>query len=340
MAGGRQSTHRARGDAMLRRHALAALTLGGIAGLAACRDALAVAPTDSLQPDLEKAPGDADTDDIQQHTVIGGGGCRLHVIERGNSRGQPILFIHGFSQNALSWTAQLESGLASRYRLVAMDLRGHGASDRPAVGYDDSQLWADDVDAVIRELGLDHPILCGWSYGPLVILDYLRHYGETQIGGMHFVDGITKLGSPAALAVLTPDLLALVPGFFSTDAEASVNALGSLLRMSFVRALSAADFFTMLGFNVFVPTFVRQALFSRIIDNDDLLPTIQKPMLITHGGADAVVKLDVVAEIQQLVPHAEVQIIPNAGHGSFRDNASPFNRRLSEFADQVRRVGG
>jgi pimeloyl-ACP methyl ester carboxylesterase len=43
-------------------------------------------------------------------------------------------------------------------------------------------------------------VLCGWSYGALVILDYLRHYGEDRIGGVHFVGGVTKLGSDAAMS--------------------------------------------------------------------------------------------------------------------------------------------
>ena len=46
----------------------------------------------------------------------------------------------------------------------------------------------------------------------------------------------------------------------------------------------------MLGYNVSVPPYVRQALFSRSFDNDDLLPKIRKPVLITHGADDAVVK--------------------------------------------------
>src|SRR5690348_1088417 len=117
---------------MLRRHALAALTLGGIAGLAACRDSSPLAPTDNSEPELEKVPnGDTAPSDIRDHMIAGGGGCQLHVIETGNANGQPILFIHGFSQNALSWSAQFNSGLRRRCRLVAMDLRGHGASDRP-----------------------------------------------------------------------------------------------------------------------------------------------------------------------------------------------------------------
>jgi len=321
---------------MLRRQVLAALTLGGIAGLAACNDPFALAPADAFEPDLEKVPGDdAEKDDIQEHVITGGAGCQLHVVETGNRRGRSILFIHGISQSVLTWRAQLRSELRRRYRLVAMDLRGHGASAKPAAGYEDSKLWADDVAAVIRDLSLDQPVLCGWSYGPLVMLDYLRHHGESRIGGLHFVDGLSKLGSAAAFGVLTPEVLALVPGLFATDTETSVAALNSLIRLFFVHTPSAAELYTILGYNVSVPPFVRQAMFSRTLDNDDLLPTIRKPMLLTHGAADAIVKVEVVEQIRQLVPHAEVQIMPNAGHAPFRDDASSFNRRLSAFADEV-----
>ena len=322
---------------MHRRHALAAMSLGSLAALSACRDSFDLAPTDDVRLDLESAAGeDAAPDNVRQHYVTGGGGCRIHVIETGNAKGQPILFIHGFSQNALTWSEQLSSELRTRHRLLAMDLRGHGASDKPATGYDDSTLWADDIAAIIRELSLEQPILCGWSYGPLVMLDYVRRYGDGQIGGLHFVDGLTKLGSAEALSVLTPELLALVPGFFSTDADTSVNALQSLLHLCFVHQPSPAALYLMLGFNVVVPVFVRQALFSRTIDNDDLLPTIRKPMLITHGAADAVVKVAVVDTIHQMVPHAEIQIVPNAGHAPFRDDATSFNRRLDAFAVEIR----
>ena len=323
---------------MHRRHALAALTLGAISGVHACRDSFALPPSDDADANRQRSPDDAGEDDMQHHTIVGGGGCRLHLVESGNPRGQSILFLHGFSQNALSWDRQLRSTLGRRCRLVAMDLRGHGASDRPREGYDDPGLWADDVNAAIRELSLDHPILCGWSYGPLVMLDYVRRHGESRIGGLHFVAGITKLGSAEALSVLTPELLALVPGFFSTDAETSVGALESLLRLSFASPPSAARLYTDLGFNASVPPFVRQALFARTVDNDDLLPTIRKPVLITHGAADAVVAPAVVEQHHRLLPHAETHMMPAAGHAPFRDDAPSFNRRLAAFAEDVRRA--
>jgi pimeloyl-ACP methyl ester carboxylesterase len=118
---------------------------------------------------------------MKRHKVTGGGGIQLNLVETGNSRGRPILFIHGFSQCWLAWSRQLNSDLADGYRLVAMDMRGDGLSDKPREGYADSRLWADDVNAAIQALSLDHAIFCGWSYGPLVILDYMRHYGENRI---------------------------------------------------------------------------------------------------------------------------------------------------------------
>ena len=144
--------------------------------------------------------------------------------------------------------------------------------------------------------------------------------------------------SAAALSVLTPGVLALVPGLFSTDADTSVAALASFISLFFIHRLSAVELYTILGYNASVPPFVRQAMFSRTLDNDDLLPTIRKPVLITHGAADAVVKLDVVEQHHRLVPHAEIQIMPNAGHAPFRDDASSFNRRLSAFSDEVSRA--
>ena len=216
-----------------------------------------------------------------------------------------------------------------------MDMRGHGLSDKPRDGYDDSKLWADDVNAVIQALSLDHPILCGWSYGPLVILDYIRHYGEDGIGGIHFVGGITKLGSDEAMSVLTPEFLNLVPGFFSTDVEESVRSLESLLRMCFVQEPSAEDLYLMLGYNVSVPPYVRQALFSRSFDNDDLLPKIRKPVLITHGADDAVVKPAVVDQHKAGMAHAQIHMMANAGHAPFWDDAASFNRRLRAFSESL-----
>jgi non-heme chloroperoxidase len=272
---------------------------------------------------------------MKSHRITGGGGVQLHVVEMGNPQGRPIVFIHGLSQCWFQWSRQLNSQLAEAHRLVALDMRGHGLSEKPRAGYDDSKHWADDIHAVMRALDLDHPVLSGWSYGPLVFLDYIRHYGQDALGGLHFVGAVTELGSEEAMSVLTPEFLSLVPEFFSTDTETSVHGLESLLRLCFARELSATDLYLMLGYNISVPPYVRQGLLSRSIDNDDLLPKMRKPVLITHGADDAVVKLSVVDRHKARMPHAQIDIMAGVGHAPFWDDSVAFNRRLRAFAENL-----
>lgn len=271
---------------------------------------------------------------MTSHIVTGGGGVPIHVVETGDTAAPPILFIHGLSQCSLIWNRQLRSELAARCRLLAMDLRGHGRSGKPRDAYGDSALWADDIHAVIQTLGLDRPILCGWSYGPLVMLDYVRHYGEERIGGLHFVGAVTKLGSEDATAVLGPEFLSLVPGFLSSDAEESVRSLEALARLFFVDALTPEDAYLMLGCAVTTPPHVRKALLSRQIDNDDLLPKIRKPVLITQGTEDRIVLPTAVDQHKMRLPHAELHLVPHTAHAPFWDAADDFNRRIAAFSER------
>lgn len=224
----------------------------------------------------------------------------------------------------------MDSALAEQHRLVAVDMRGHGRSDRPRDGYGDAKLWADDLQAVIEALQLDRPVLCCWSYGPFV-LDYLRHYGDEAIGGVVLVSAISKLGSDEAVAVLNPELLELVPGLFSTDVDESMRTLTAFVRLCFADQLSDAELYLMLGYNASVSPSVRQALFSRVVDNDDVLARIRKPVLLVHAADDAVVKAAVVDQHKARVPHAQVELMPHGGHAPFWNEVATFNRLLQTF---------
>jgi pimeloyl-ACP methyl ester carboxylesterase len=169
----------------------------------------------------------------------------------------------------------------------------------------------------------------------LVILDYIRHYGEDAIGGIQFVSAITKLGSDAAMSVISPDFAQLVPGFFSSDSEESTRSLDALLRMCFTSEPSIADLYLMLGYNVSVPSFVRQALFSREFDKDDLLPVLRSPVLITHGADDAIVSTAAASQHAAMIPNARLDIMPGVGHAPFWEDAQTFNLRLEEFCKEV-----
>jgi pimeloyl-ACP methyl ester carboxylesterase len=273
---------------------------------------------------------------MKTYTVTGGGGLKLHVQETGNPNGKPILFIHGFSQCRLAWNKQLHSDLADDFRLVALDLRGHGLSEAPRDVYGDAQLWADDVHAVLTTLGLAHPVLSGWSYGGVIISDYVQHYGEAHIAGTNWVGAVSRLGDPLLQAgFLGADFVATIPGVFAEHVGESVAALQKLLRLCVYAEPSPEDFYFFLGYNMIVPPYVRQGLFARQVNNDAIIATMRTPMLLSYGEQDLIVLPRMGQHIAGLARHARLSLYPQVGHAPFWEAPERFNRELREFRDSV-----
>jgi non-heme chloroperoxidase len=273
---------------------------------------------------------------MKTHTVTGGGGLKLHVQETGNPNGKPVLFIHGFSQCRLAWNRQLNSDLANDFRLVAMDIRGHGLSEKPRDAYGDSKLWADDVNAVITALDLDKPVLSGWSYGGAIISDYVNAYGEDSIAGSNWVSAISRLGEPLLQAnFLGADFLAVVPGLFSEDLDVSIPALQEFLRMCVHEQPPPEDLYFFLGYNTIVPPHVRLALFSRTLDNDSVVENMRKPMLLSYGEQDVIVLPAMGRHLAGLARHAKLSTYPNVAHAPFWEAPERFNHELREFRESV-----
>ena len=127
---------------------------------------------------------------MKQTRVQSADGLTLAVCESGNPTGPAILFLHGFNQAALCWHLQMEDpALCARFRMVAYDIRGHGASDQPddPARYGRDEDFAAETQAVIVALGLHRPVLVGWSYAGRLINDYVRHHGTTALGGINYV---------------------------------------------------------------------------------------------------------------------------------------------------------
>jgi len=271
---------------------------------------------------------------MKTHTVAGGGGLQLHVQETGNPNGKSILFIHGFSQCRLAWNKQLHSDLAQDFRLLAMDIRGHGWSEKPHDAYGDSKLWADDVHAVLTTLGLDKPVLSGWSYGGVIISDYVNFYGEDHIAGTNWVGAVSRLGDPLLQAdFIGADFLAAAPGFFAQNVEESIASLQKLLRLCVHEEPSPEDFYFFLGYNVIVPPHVRLGLFSRHLNNDPVIERMRKPMLLSYGEQDAIVLLGMGQHIAGLAKHAQLSVYPDVGHAPFWEAPERFNRELRELRE-------
>jgi non-heme chloroperoxidase len=270
----------------------------------------------------------------RSHRVAGGTGVALHVEETGNPEGRPVLFIHGFSQCRLAWDRQLRSDLGHDLRLVAMDLRGHGLSEKPRDAYADPSAWAADIHAVVTALGLERPILCGWSYGGVVIADYLRSHGERSVSGIVLVGAISRLGDPV-MPFLGEDFVATLPGMFSTDVETSTTALQTFLRLTTHADPTPEDLYLALGYNTSVPPHVRQAMLSRTFHHDDLLERLTIPVLITHGLDDAIVLPTMSEHHARLIPHAKTSYYEGVGHTPFREDPERFNAELGAFASSL-----
>ena len=229
----------------------------------------------------------------------------------------------------------MQSDLADDFRLVAMDDRGHGLSDKPKDAYGDSELWADDVQGVIEALDLDQPVLSGWSYGGLIISDYLATYGTEHIAGVNLVGAISKLGTEDAMAVIGEGFTSLVPGFETTDSEESVRTLETFVRRCSYDALSPQEFYYILGFNVVVPPYVRTGLHSREVTHDDTLAELNVPALVTHGKEETVVLPAAGEEHAEMIPGAQTSSYPAVGHSPFWEAPERFSQELRELVTAV-----
>ncbi len=114
-----------------------------------------------------------------------GGPLRLHCRDWGGE-GRPLLLLHGLASNARIWDL-MAPHLASRFRAIALDQRGHGLSDKPDRGYDFVEVTAD-LAAFVEALGLERPIIVGHSWGASVTLQFAAEYPEA-VAGLVLVDG-------------------------------------------------------------------------------------------------------------------------------------------------------
>ncbi len=268
------------------------------------------------------------------HTIEGGGGLRLHVREWGMPDAIPVLFIHGWSQSYLSWQYQFDSELANDFRLVALDIRGHGMSEKPLspAAYADARLWADDVAAIIDALSLDRPVLVGWSYGGLIIGDYVRMHGERAIAGINYAGAASVLNESAFGTLIGPGFLENFADASSPDLPTNIAAMIRFLDACFEVPLPPDVYLTALAYNMIVPPEVRANLGARDLDNRDVLSSLTVPVLVSHGRSDNVV-LPAAAEL--IATHcktAESSWYDDVGHAPFLEDAPRFNRELAAFA--------
>ena len=114
-------------------------------------------------------------------------GMKFHYVDWGGE-GRPIVLLHGLASNSRIWD-MVAPILSRSYRVVALDQRGHGDTDKPDHGYEFSSV-VNDLDSFIANMGFENPIIAGHSWGGDVALEYAVIHPDTP-AGLCFVDGGT-----------------------------------------------------------------------------------------------------------------------------------------------------
>ncbi|MGB3437433.1 MAG: alpha/beta hydrolase [Actinophytocola sp.] len=266
--------------------------------------------------------------------VTGAGSTRLALRTAGDPQGPPIVFVHGWAASSAVWSGQLGDPALAGHRLVAVDLRGHGASDTPQDGYDQPAVWAADLAAVLAYCGRP-PVLVGWSYGGLVVTDYLRERGTDGVGGVVLVGGLTEMGRDRPGGGVGSAWDGIMRPALSEDPDEAIPALTTLARRMTEEPLSGPDIQRYVGDMLRVPPSVRKALFRRDIGSAEVLAAIDVPVLVAHGTADTVVTPASAEYAAGKISTSIVRWFEEVGHMPFVERRAEFNAALLEFAGPV-----
>ena len=256
-------------------------------------------------------------------------GQRIAYYESGG-KGQPVLFVHGNSMSGLCFLKQLESPLGERYRLVALDLPGHGESG-PAPDSKSSYTlpgYAVVVAEFAKRLGIDDAALVGWSLGGHVLLEASGKLPDSS-GLMIF--GTPPAGKPMAADTFIPnplfplmfksdlsdeEVVAVTTGFFKPGTQIPSFFYEDMRRTN-GRARET------LGLSVGE---------GKYTDEVTIVANLKKPLAIVHGENDTLVNLTYLKDL--CIPNlwqSEIQIVPDAGHTPQWEQPERFNRLLMKF---------
>jgi len=261
-------------------------------------------------------------------------GIRLHYEVFGRSSATPVLMIQGLGADKHGWDMQRVT-LALRYRVIALDNRGAGRSDKPFGHYSLEQMAADAI-AVLDDVGVDKAHIVGASMGGAI----------TQIIGLKYPERVLSLTLACTACRNHPWRRELLHSWATTATEQGIGAMTReaarwvIGPRSFRRLLPAFGWLGPLAMGRTSHAFVSQV--NAILDVDDSiseqLVDVMAPTLVLVGNQDILTPRGDSEEIADRLPNAELVVISGAAHGFMVEHASTFNKVLLEFLGRVDRA--
>lgn len=260
-------------------------------------------------------------------------GIDTAYVRRGD--GPPIVFIHGMFMNATEWEPQM-AALSDEYTTIAYDVRGHGdtgGSDRDQYTID---LYAADLDALLTELGIENPVLCGLSMGGCIAQVYAATYPE-KVAGLVLADTFAAGPLPwrGRLVFANLRVIAQLDRFVRYT---TLNRLQMWVGDQLVSGV-AGDRTTTQRVMENGPT-IPHAEVVKIARSVAQFPQsefdaarIDVPTLILHGEHLPAMFREMQPKLAIQLRNATVETatVPNAGHASNIDNPEFFSTAVREF---------
>jgi pimeloyl-ACP methyl ester carboxylesterase len=244
-----------------------------------------------------------------QHAVVNGVRIAYGVV----GSGPPLVLIMGYRLSSLAWPLDFIEALAEKFTVVLFDNRGTGASDKPTIGYEISNM-ARDVSGLLDHLEIPRANVLGYSMGGAIAQEFVRQFPDRVLG---LVLCATMCGGPRAtyappsvvkvmreLDGLTPQEIArqiwtvtYAPGYLENHRELAENQMRR--EIAAPTPLHAAD----LQYQAFAE-----------FDCSKALANIQAPTLVMTGDLDGLVSPQNSKFIAGLIPGARLIVIPGCGH--------------------------
>lgn len=239
----------------------------------------------------------------------------------------PIIFMHGYPFDKTMWEGQLQF-LRSSYRVIALDIRGFGAS-RDEQSLLSIDLFADDVISFINKLEIEKAILCGLSMGGFIALNAIARFPD-RFEALILCDTqcIADTAEVKAKRYKTIDeIKANGPDDFNEGFIKSVFHKDSLIQMpEIVEAVRNVVFSN--SQQIIINGLIALAERSETCMT---LGRIAVPTLIICGREDVVTPLPQSEYMHEHIKGSLLRIIENAGHVSNLEHQYEFNKILYDF---------
>lgn len=256
-----------------------------------------------------------------------------------HGKGRPLVCIHGAWTDHRLWNPQIDE-LSSDYEIVVYDVRGHGKTGPSAERRYTIDLFAADLNALVEELKLEQPIICGLSLGGMIAQTYAVRYGDS-------LRALVLADTAVSTTLTLRDKLTRL-AFPGWAMRGTVRLLGPARYVNVAYWLAEVtrgeDWF---GRDENVRSYVRETMssfdttefnkvFRAIYDFRRVnLAAIQVPTLVLNGEYESRSVFAHTTHIEGMIPDVRTKVIPHAGHTSNMENSKTFTREVSDFLSDV-----